>query len=124
MSNMAGWASDEMIDWESVAPDSETIEIPDVVGWRILVHPLEVIQRTAGGVILSDETKQKEQLVVSVGRVLQVGPLAYKRDDMGDPWCKEGDLVGYGKYAGKKMMYKSIPLVVLNDDEVIMVFPE
>jgi len=126
MSNMvAGMATDEMIDWSSAPVDSLTVEVPDVTGWRILVMPLEVIQKTSGGVILSDDTKQKEQLVVTVGRVLQVGSMAYTRPDMGEiPWCKEGDLVGYGKYAGRKMHYKGIPLVVLNDDEVIMTFPE
>ena len=43
---------------------------------------------------------------------------------MGGPWCAEGQLVGFGKYAGKKMHYKGIPLVILNDDEVLMTFPE
>jgi len=122
--NLAGWASDEMIDWSSAPQDSETVEIPDVKGWRVLVFPLEVISKTSGGVILSDNTKTQEALVVSVGRVLALGAEAYQRPDMGDPWCKVDDLVGFGKYAGKKMIYKGIPLIVLNDDEIIMVFPE
>ncbi len=123
-SNIAGSSSDEMIDWSSAPKDSLTVEIPDVTGWRILVIPLEVISKTAGGIVISEETQQKEQLIVTVGRVLQLGPKAYSRPDMGDPWCAEGDLVGYGKYAGKKMHYKGIPLVILNDDEVLMTFPE
>lgn len=124
MTNRVGWASDEMIDWSSASKDSATVEIPDVKGWRVMIMPLDVIHRTSGGVILSDDTKQKEQLVVSVGRVLSIGEQAYGREDMGDPWCKEGDLVGFGKYAGKKFMYKGIPLIILNDDEIICTFPE
>lgn len=122
--NRVGWASDEKIDWTSAHIDSETVEIPDVKGWRVMVMPLDVIHKTSGGVILSDDTREKEQLVVSVGRVLSMGDEAYNRGDMGNPWCEVGQLVGFGKYAGKKFMYKGIPLIILNDDEIICTFPE
>ena len=68
---LAGYASDELIDWNTSRDTDEQIEIPDVVGWRILVQPLEAVAKTAGGIVLPDEVLEKEQLVMYEMRTLQ-----------------------------------------------------
>ena len=124
MVNKLAYASDELIDYAGAAADNDDqIELPDVTGWRILVHPLEVKERTAGGIILPEAAIDRESLVVTVGRVIQLGPLAYKRDDMGEPWCAVGDLVGFGKYSGKRCLHKGYNFIILNDDEILMIMP-
>ncbi len=118
------YSSDEMIDWSTAKDTEEVIVVPDPTGWRILVQPLEVKTKTAGGVILADETMEAAALTMMVGRVLVVGPLAFKDEKMGEPWAKVGDLVGFGKFAGTKFLYKGIPLILMNDEDVLLVYPE
>ena len=62
---------------------------------------------TAGGIILSSDTTETEKWNTQVGRVVTMGPLAFKnRNTMaswpeGD-WCKPGDYVRVAKYGGDR----------------------
>ena len=55
--------------------------------------------------MLAKETQERTQLATNVGYVLKAGPLAYadasKFPD--GPWCKEGDWVIFGRYAGSRI---------------------
>ena len=119
MPNRVGYADIDMDNWE-LDPGTDEVVLPDVTGWRIMILPFRVKEKTSGGVIKSDETQDRENLVVTLGKVIQTGPLAYKKD-MGDPWCKEGDIVVIGKYAGKKLRFRGVDLVIVNDDEILAV---
>lgn len=104
---------------EDTVPDPKPGEL-SVKGWKILVRPIANAPKTKGGIIIPDATLDYIDLIRSVGRVLAIGPLAYTRPDMGDePWCKVGDFVLYGRYAGAKISYGGVKLLFLNDDEVI-----
>ena len=122
MSNLS-FSDTAFIDW-AAEPKLKVTDLPRPVGWRLLVVPMPVVEKSKGGVILLDTSKENQQLVVTVGRVVLMGDLAYTRDDMlvngkQRPWCGVGDLVIYGKYAGKKIKYNGTDLVFLNDDEII-----
>lgn len=77
----------------------------------------------------------QEEFVVSAterGTVAQIGPMAWKHPDYGygtpdwQPWCKVGDTVMYGKYAGKvvKDTDTGDNYMVINDDDIILVIEE
>ena len=58
-----------------------------------------------------------------VAYVLSVGPLAYKDPNKfgpySEPWCKKGDWVCIGRYAGSRFKIDGGEIRVINDDEVI-----
>ncbi len=95
--------------------------IPVPVGWRIAILPYRGPQKTKGGIVLAEETQKKTQLATTVGYVLRMGELAYKDESkfpMG-PWCKEGDWIIFGRYAGSRITIDGGEIRILNDDEII-----
>ena len=100
--------------------------MPDPVGWRILVLPYRGKGQTDGGIQLVKETIDKEALATVICYVLKVGPLAYKDNKFGQPntmnkpWCKKGDWILIGRYAGTRFRLEDENEVrIINDDEVI-----
>ena len=73
------------------------------VGWRVLIKPKEVLEKSKGGIILSTEkTKEREQMANTTGVVIAMGSQCY--GDEPAPWCAVGDKVIFAKYAG--LLYK------------------
>jgi len=109
------WISDEI---EKADPEV----LPEIPGYHVLVRPVSVKSTTKGGIYIPDSTKDDMAYLTTVGKVLSVGKLAYEDKDkfpLG-PWCKVGDYVCYGKHAGQKLYYKSVRLILLFDDQVIL----
>ncbi len=85
---------------------------------RIVVTPVEAETKTAGGVILPDNVKEKP----NQGRVVAVGP--GKRLDSGEhsvPQLAIGDIVYYGKYAGTEVKVDGKEFKILREDDVLCV---
>lgn len=95
--------------------------LPKPTGWRVVVLPYRGAQKTAGGIELAKETLERQQLTTTCAYVLAVGPLAYKDTDKfpDGPWCKEGDWIIFGRYAGARMMIDGGEIRILNDDEIL-----
>ena len=53
-----------------------------------------------------------------------MGDEAYKREDMILPWCKLGDNVMFGKYAGHRFQCGKSELRIMNDDEILATVPD
>ena len=53
----------------------------------------------------------------SVGQVIAMGPECYS--DRKQPWCKVGDWVLFGRYAGARISVQNVKMVIVNDDEII-----
>ena len=70
---------------------------------------------------LSDKTKETIEMTTVVGLVIKMGDLCYKDKDRfpNGPWCKEGQFVIYGRYAGARFKTKYGEHRILNDDEII-----
>ena len=95
--------------------------LPQPTGWRILVLPYGGVKKTKGGILLSDKTQETIQLTTVCGYVLKLGPQAYRdtwRFPSG-PWCKKGDWVIFGRYAGSRFKIEGAEIRLLNDDEII-----
>lgn len=95
--------------------------IPTPTGWRIAILPYRGAEKTKGGIALSEETQRKQQLTTVCGYVLKVGPLAYG-DESKFPtgaWCKQGDWIIFGRYAGARIPIDGGEIRLINDDEVL-----
>ena len=101
-------------------------------GSRVLVQIRTAKTKTAGGIILSSETQDTEKWNTQIGKIISLGPLAFKnRDTMkswpeGD-WCKKGEFVRVAKYGGDRWETKlpdndaneSAMFVIFNDLDII-----
>ena len=95
--------------------------LPRPVGYRMLIRPWSGEKKTKGGIILSDTTHEMIEMTTVVGLVIMMGDLCYKdtKKFPNGPWCKEGQFVIYGRYAGSRFKTKYGEHRILNDDEII-----
>lgn len=95
-------------------------QLPEPSGYRLLCAVPEIEEKTAGGIIKADITKQHEELLTTVLFVLKVGPDAYNDQARfpSGPWCKAGDFVLVRPHAGTKVKVHGTTLRIINDDAV------
>ena len=114
---------DEKVLDPSLLDVSLSERLPQPTGWRLLVMPYMGRATTDGGVLIPDQIRDREALATVVAYVLKVGPLAYKDQDKfaldDKPWCKEGDWICIGRYAGARFKIEGGEVRIINDDEVI-----
>ena len=109
--------------WITNEEDEATPDVlPELPGFHVLVRPVSVKEKTKGGIILPNSTKEDMSYLTTVGKVIKIGNLAYNDTDKfpKGPWCKEGDYICYAKHAGQKIQYKEVKMILLYDDQVIM----
>ena len=124
---------DKIIGYASVAYEKYKSEIGgmavmcryynnDNEGRWFLERPVILKQEISAGNTIID----KEALATVICYVLKVGPLAYKDNKFGQPntmnkpWCKKGDWILIGRYAGTRFRLEDENEVrIINDDEVI-----
>ena len=100
---------------------NQSQKLPQPTGWRILILPFKMNQKTKGGVILGESTLEKQQVASQCGNVLAVGPHAYQDKERfpKGPWCKVGDWIMFARYAGSRIKIEGGEVRLLNDDEVL-----
>ena len=100
---------------------NESFKLPQPTGWRILILPFKMNDKTKGGLYLGESTLEKQQVGSQCGNVLAVGPDAYgdKKRFPDGPWCKVGDWVMFARYAGSRIKIEGGEVRLLNDDEVL-----
>jgi co-chaperonin GroES (HSP10) len=101
--------------------ESHADKLPRPTGYRVLILPFTLSSVTKGGIHLAKQTVDKERLATVVGYVVELGPDAYT-----DPhkfpegaWCKKGDWVIFGRYAGARFQIEGGDMRLLNDDEIL-----
>jgi len=86
---------------------------------RIIVKTLEAEEKTAGGIIIPDNAKEKPQK----GEVIAVGPGKFsdegKRIEMS---LKAGDKILYGKYSGTEVKVDGKDYLIMRESDVLAVF--
>jgi co-chaperonin GroES (HSP10) len=99
-------------------------------GSRVLIQIRTPKKVSRGGIILDTGTQDTEKWNTQVGKVISLGPLAFKnRNDMtpwpeGD-WCTVGEFVRVAKYGGDRWEVKvpdsdeSAMFVIFNDLDII-----
>ena len=100
---------------------TEEPKLPQPTGWRLLVLPFKMKEKTKGGVILAEDTLERQQVASQVGLVMAMGPDCYADKDRypEGPWCKEKDWVMFARYAGSRIKIEGGEMRLLNDDEVL-----
>jgi co-chaperonin GroES (HSP10) len=127
-STVAGYAADVEEAFPLVDPGARPL------GARVLVQLRRTKKTvTASGIVLVEETRETEKWQNMVGKVLMLGPLAFRKRDSMEPWVegvwvKEGDFVRVPKWGGDRW---EVPMpnaehdddpvlfMVLNDHELI-----
>lgn len=101
------------------------------LGARVLVQLRRTKKKTTNaGIILVEETRETEKWNNMVAKVIELGPLAFKKRDTMEPWpegswCEVGDYLRVPKWGGDRWEV-AVPgeeepalFMVLNDHEVI-----
>ena len=95
--------------------------LPQPTGWRLLVLPFKMKDKTKGGLVLADSTLEKQQVASQCGLILAMGPQCYKDKERypEGPWCKVGEWVMFARYAGSRIKIEGGEISLLNDDEIL-----
>ena len=99
----------------------ESTKLPQPTGWRILVLPFKMGEKTKGGILMGQDTLEKQQVASQCGNILAMGPDCYRDKDRykEGPWCKVGDWVMFARYAGSRIKIEGGEVRLLNDDEIL-----
>ena len=84
---------------------------------KILVEPLKVEEKTAGGIVLATGSLQREQLAQIVGTVLDMGATAKHCPEM--EGIEVGDIILYARYAGERIPFDGITYTIMRARDVI-----
>jgi co-chaperonin GroES (HSP10) len=104
------------------------------LGARVLVQLRRTKKTTtASGIILVEETRETEKWQNMVAKVIELGPIAFRKRDTMEPWvegtwCGVGDYIRVPKWGGDRWEVPvpdaakgedPVLFMVLNDHEVI-----
>ena len=98
----------------------EKSQLPDPIGWRILVAMPEPDEKTDGGILKARETLDNEEVGNICGYVLKMGDDCYRDEKRfpSGPWCKTGDWVVFRAYSGTRLKLYGKEFRIINDDTV------
>ena len=100
---------------------NEKEKLPQPTGWRILVLPFKMNEKTKGGVIINESTLERQQVASQCGNVLAMGSECYRDKERypTGPWCAVGDWVVFARYAGSRINIEGGEVRLLNEDEIL-----
>lgn len=86
---------------------------------RVVIKPLEAEEKTAGGILLPDNAKEKPQK----GKVMATGPGRLLDDgSRGKLTVKKGDVVLFSKYGGTDVKIDGDELTIMRESEILGIF--
>ena len=99
----------------------QTQKLPKPTGWRIIVLPFKMGEKTKGGVVFHEAALERQQVASQCGLVLAMGPQCYRDKERypDGPWCKIDDWVVFARYAGSRIHIEGGEIRLLNEDEVL-----
>jgi chaperonin GroES len=113
------WANQ---DGDELPPDFfEGLPIP--IYWRVLVMPKAAQKKTKSGIVLAQAAQEAQQHLCYIGQILAAGGEAFKSERFANEknLPKVGDWIIYGRYAGQRLEYKGVKLLIVNDDDILAV---
>jgi co-chaperonin GroES (HSP10) len=101
----------------------ELEKVPEPTGYRLILFPLRLEGKTAGGIHLTDQAIEQASVATNICKVMKVGPDAYQDKEKfpNGPWCKKDDWIIITRYAGSRVSIDGGELRIINDDEVLAV---
>ena len=105
---------------------------PDVVpgvrplGARVLIQLRTVREKTQGGIVLVEDSKDFNKANTQLGKIITLGPIAFRNRDSGElwregVWARVGDFVRVPKWGGDRFERK-IPGT--NDTAIFCIFSD
>lgn len=115
-------------DMKDLFPDVDPGVTP--FGHRVLVQLRRVVNKSAGGIILAQVSKDTEAWNINVAKLIAIGPLAFRKRDTMEPWpegvwASPGDYVRVPKYGGDRWSIdlndelEPVALLLLNDSDLL-----
>jgi co-chaperonin GroES (HSP10) len=95
-------------------------QLPEPVGYHILVAIPEVENKYDSGLIKADSTMHTEEVLSTVFFVVKMGPDCYKDDKRfpTGPWCKVGDFILARPNSGTRLKIHGREFRLINDDSI------
>ena len=88
------------------------------LGDRVLVEPLEAEEKTAGGIVIPDSAKEKQQkgkvIAVGKGRVGDDGKVTALE-------VKPNDQVLYGRYSGTEIKIGGCDYLIVKEEDILAI---
>ena len=85
---------------------------------RVLVQPLEAEEKTAGGIVIPDTAKEKQQK----GTVVAVGKGRISEDGKITPLeVKVNDTVLFGRYSGSEVKVGANDYLIVKEDDILAI---
>ena len=80
---------------------------------RVLVEPTEAETKTASGIIIPDNAKEKPQKgkIMAIGKGTKDNPMT----------VKVGDLVLYGKYSGTELKLEGKDYLIMSEKDILAI---
>lgn len=80
---------------------------------RVLIEPVEAETKTASGIIIPDNAKEKPQKgnVIAIGNGTKDEPMT----------VKVGDTVLYGKYAGTELKLEGKDYLIMRESDILAI---
>ena len=98
-------------------------------GSRVLIQLRRTVNKTRGGIILTETDQQTEAWNMQVGKVIAIGPLGFKNRATNESWpegvwCSEGDFVRVPRWGGDRLTIPQpdgspVVVVILNDHDLL-----
>jgi co-chaperonin GroES (HSP10) len=101
-------------------------KLPEPKGWKILIKKPKPKEKTSGGILLPDSSRDAESLLGICAQVVTIGPMCWHDRASGEPWvggpwAKPGDWVIVPKFVQFRMNIDDEEYRFINDDEIIAV---
>lgn len=98
-------------------------------GYQILVAMQKPKERSKGGIILADETKEIAEMKGARGKVIDLGRDAYTGNHADGsprfptgPYCKVGDWVEWNRYQERRLHVDGDEFALIHDDRILAVW--
>ncbi|CAB4120851.1 GroS Co-chaperonin GroES (HSP10) [uncultured Caudovirales phage] len=90
------------------------------LGRAVLVRPYVVEDKTSGGIILTTETRSKDQMAEQRAVVVEIGPTAWLGESA--PRAAIGDKILFSKWSGYQLQgpFDGLTYRVVNDSDIFM----
>lgn len=116
-------ATDPSVPEATTLPESaedKAKQLPEPVGYHILVAIPEIEEKYDSGLIKADSTLHTEEVLSTVFFVVKMGPDCYKDEKRfpTGPWCKVGDFVLARPNSGTRLKIHGREFRLLNDDSI------
>jgi co-chaperonin GroES (HSP10) len=95
-------------------------QLPEPVGYHILVTIPEAEEKYESGIFKADETRRYEEVLATVFFVVKMGPDCFKDEKRfpTGPWCKQGDFILARPNSGTRLKIHGQEFRLINDDTV------